>query len=154
MIAGFLPPSEGGNATQDVTVRNLVCTNFVLQNITLSSRKESDQLVVVRQEVDGFQFTCTGDIEFALGSIGGTAQFLLVALADLDLEFGWTSPNLSTTPPDNVTLVSCTSTVTPTTSDFSNVVVSGLPEALTPTLEGLLDDLVGDQLASAGPGRK
>ena len=154
LIAGFLPASDGGTGTQDASIRNGVCTNLSLQNKDLSSTKESDQLVVVRQEVDGLVTTCTGEIDFTFNSITGTAQFLLVASVDLDLEFGWTSPNFSTTPPQNVTIVSCSATITPTTADVSNLVVEGVPDVLTPTLEDLLDGLIGDTIASSGSDRK
>ena len=103
--------------------------------------------------VNGLTLNCIGDIEFVLGSISGNADFQIVATVNLNVDFGWISPNFETTPPTNVTVESCMATIVSSLADVSNLMTSGVPAELTPTLEGLLDDLIGDTISSQGSQR-
>ena len=154
LIDDFLPP-PGGEESQDLTISNTVCSNLSIQNIEITSSRTSDQLVVVPVGFDGFQMTCNGDMKFALGSVSGTADFSITATANpLDIDFGFASDNYNMLPPSNSTVLSCNAALTTENAVVSNLVTTNVPEALTGTLQDLIDSLIGDIIQTQGAERK
>ena len=150
LINGFLPPA-GGNGTGDLTITDTVCNNLCVQNIDLSSSKQSQQLVTVPLGFDNFQLTCVGGVNFGFGSVFGTADFPIPLTATvLDIIFGFISDDYSTLPPNRATVESCTSALATQNAAISNLVTVNVPAALSGTLESTINSMIGGLIETQG----